>query len=279
MKPAANHIHLAVWLMALISPLAAEESWQRYDIERKREEITVEGTARFHTETADGSDFYTLAPEAGLEYGFADRHSVSVRLPYMVSFYGRSESRMRAFYAIGDIQLSYEYLKQMGHVNLFFNPEMTIPLTAANEYKTREGVLSGGAGRYTAGFAFLISGVRDPVVWTAGLRYGVGLPKEERFYTTWQPGNIQISGGATHLFNERFGGAVSLFQQINLPEISGGVFDRDGRGASISTVMRMEALILFEKDYIKLGADAYLHPVSQPVAFSFTYGHQFELKK
>jgi hypothetical protein len=41
----------------------------------------------------------------------------------------------------------------------------------------------------------------------------------------------------------------------------------------------MEALILFEKDYIKLGAEACLHPVSQPVAFSFTYGRQFELKK
>ncbi|MDR2447784.1 MAG: hypothetical protein LBD58_10960 [Treponema sp.] len=221
---------LAAWIAAAISPLRAEESYQRYDAKRKENEITVEGTARLRFETAGGEDLYTLAPEVRLEYGFARHHSASVRLPYTLSFYESPDARVRTFYAAGDIQASYEYQKQTGRVNLFFSPEATIPLTAANEYKTREGVLSGGAGRHTAGFSFSISGVRDPVVWTAGLRYGVGLPKEERFYTTWQPGNIQISGGATHLFNERFGGSVSLYQQINLPEISGGVFDRDGRG-------------------------------------------------
>jgi hypothetical protein len=279
MKAAMAYIRLAVWIVMMISPLGAEGNYQRYDMERKQSEITAEGTVRCRFETVDGEDLYTFTPEVGLEYGFARHHSVSVKLPYTASFYERSESRRRVFYAIGDIQASYEYMKQMGYVNLFFSPEMTMPLTRANEYKRREGVLSGGAGRCTAGFAFSATGVRDMVVWTLGLRYGVGLPKEERFYTTRDPGNIQISGGMTHLFNERFGGSVSLYQHINLPEISGGVFDREGRGASVATAMRVEALILFEKDYIKLGSDAYLHPLFQPVTFSFTFGHQFEIKK
>ncbi|MDR1072895.1 MAG: hypothetical protein LBL45_04380, partial [Treponema sp.] len=267
-----TYIRLAVWILTVISPLRAEENYQRYDMERKREEITVEGTVRYRTEKVGGSDLYTLAPEAGLEYGFAHHHSVSVKLPYTLSLYEHPEARNKTFYAIGDIHLSYEYMKQMGHVNLFFNPAVTMPLTTTDEYKMREGVLSTEAGRYTTGFAFSVTGARDPVVWTVGMQYGVGLPKEERFYTAWQPGNIQISGGISHLFNERFGSSVSIYQQINLPEISGGVFDREGRGISASTLAKMEALILFEKDYIKLGAEAYLHPLSQPVAFSFTYG-------
>jgi hypothetical protein len=42
--------------------------------------------------------------------------------------------------------------------------------------------------------------------------------------------------------------------------------------------MRLEGLILFEKDYIKIGVDTYLYPLNRPVTIGVTYGHQFEIK-
>jgi hypothetical protein len=137
-----------------------------------------------------------------------------------------------------------------------------------------EGILAAGAGRVTAGFSVTATGIMDPIVWNLGLRYDIGLPKQERFYTSWLPGTIQLSASLSDLVNERFGFAVGTYQQLDLPAIKNGVSDKGG--PSVTSFFRLEVFVLFEKDYVRVSMDTYASPLNQPVAFGVVYGHQFK---
>jgi hypothetical protein len=226
-------------------------------------------------EQLNGDDLYNIRLNASLEYTFHTNHTIKGTLPYALSLYNAGDARNAAYYSFGDITLSYEYLKQIKHINLFFGPQLTIPLAESNEYALREGVYAAGAGRYEAGFTFAVTGIRDPVVWTAGLDYMVGLPKKERFYTSWQPGTMQLSMSVSDLFNERFGFAIGAYQSIQLPQVNDGEWKVTD--LSVSTFCRFEFLILFENDYVRVMADASLYPLNRPFVFGLVYGHRFEL--
>ena len=57
-----------------------------------------------------------------------------------------------------------------------------------------------------AGARVSMTGIRDPIVWNGDGQYLLGLPKAERFYPSWQPGNIQVSAGFTE--SEEVGAVV-----------------------------------------------------------------------
>jgi hypothetical protein len=190
-------------------------------------------------------------------------------------FYDNQDALNRFFYYIGDIGLSYEYLKQLTHLNLFLGSFFNIPLTVSNEYAAREGVYSSWEGRYEAGLSFGMTGIRDPVVWNVGLRYTLGLPKEERYYTTWRPGTIQASAGITHLLNDRFGYSLGLSETVILPRMIGS--SMEPVGIALRTGFKLEGIILFEHDYIRVSAETYIFPLYQPVFIGITYGHNFKL--
>jgi hypothetical protein len=67
-------------------------------------------------------------------------------------------------------------------------------------------------------------------------------------------GDIQLSASLSDLVNERFGGAVGMYQLLNLPtlnignEVSAGVPSKGG--VSVSSIFRLEVFVLFEKDYV-----------------------------
>jgi hypothetical protein len=113
-----------------------------------------------------------------------------------------------------------------------------------------------------------------------GLSYDIGLPKQERFYTSWLPGNIQLSASLSDLVNERFGFAVGMYQLLNLPalnignEVSAGVPAKGG--VSVSSLFRLEVFVLFEKDYVRVSMDTYAYPLNRPMVFGVVYGHQFK---
>jgi hypothetical protein len=112
-------------------------------------------------------------------------------------------------------------------------------------------------------------------VWNAGFLWDVGLPKTERFVTSWQPGNIQISAGFSDLFNERFGFSITLAQRIDLPQVNNGKWRTEDLSAS--AVGQGEFFILFEKDYVRVSLEAGLYPLDRPFVLGFVYGHQFDL--
>ncbi|MDR2942726.1 MAG: hypothetical protein LBV17_09075 [Treponema sp.] len=180
------------------------------------------------------------------------------------------------FYAPNDISLSYGYIKQIGHYNLFFGPQISIPLGITNEYSLREGVLITGAGRYTAGGTFAITGIRDPVVWNGEIKYDIGLPKHERYGTTWLPGIIQVAFGLTDLLNDRFGFSLGLQQQTILPKILNGASTPDS--LTFTSNCQLEIFILFEHNYLRAAFSATVYPLNRPHIITITYGHVFKKK-
>jgi hypothetical protein len=268
----------------LAAPALAEEGaaaqdegtdYQRYDLVRDQDELTVEGAFNYWQEdSGDGYALRTLNFRASLEYAFATKHTVAATMPYTLALSSNPEARPAVLYAPGDLSLSYEYLKRFKHVNLFFGPQASVPLSENTEYATREGVLATGAGRFTAGFTVTATGVMDPVVWNLGLRYDVGLPKRERFTTSWLPGTMQLSASVSDLVNERFGFSVDMTQQLDLPVIRNGVPDKGG--VSIASLFRLEVFVLFEQDYVRVAMDTYAYPLNRPVVFGIVYGHQFK---
>lgn len=272
-KPAPGLLFFLFFISAGL--WAADPDYQRYDLVRESSELTAESSFHYWTEDLDGRNLHNLRFGAKLEYAFKTHHSVTLKLPYTLALLQNPEARQTVFYSFGDISLSYEYLKQFNHINLFAGPLAAIPLAENNEYARREGVFSASAGRYTLGASVSLTGIRDPVVWNAGFQYLVGLPKQERFYTSWQPGLIQFSAGFSDLINHRFGFALGITQQINLPAILG---DRwDPAGVSVSTGGKGEFFILFEKDYVRFSVETSLYPLSKPFMLGLVYGHKFDL--
>jgi hypothetical protein len=268
---------LFVVISLLLCPLAVfpqETDYQRNDLVREASELTVESGLRLWMENINTDTFYNFNLNAGIEYTRLS-HSVKAALPYAVMLYDNPDAPNRFFYYMGDINLSYEYLKQIRHLNLFLGSFAVIPLAVSNEYAAREGVYASGEGRYEAGLSFSMTGIKDPVVWDIGVRYALGLPKEERYHTTWRPGTIQTSLAITDLFNDRFGFSVGLSESVILPRMEG--MSMEPGGLALRTGLKLEALILFEHDYVRLSAEGYVFPPYQPVFVGITYGHNFKL--
>jgi hypothetical protein len=261
-------------LLRLASLFPQETDYQRNDLVREESELTVESGFLAWMEDVNSDTLYHFRLNAGIEYTLLS-HSVKAALPYSFLLYDNQDALNRFFYYMGDINLSYAYLKQLPHLNLFFGSFFNIPLAVSNEYAAREGVYASGEGHYEAGLSFSMTGVRDPVVWDMGLRYTLGLPKEERFYTTWRPGTIQASLGISDLFNDRFGFSLGLSETLALPRMIRSSMEPGG--LTMNTGVKLEAIILFEHDYLRLSAESYLFPLYQPVFVGVTYGHNFKL--
>lgn len=268
----------ALLLMALTvsaTTWAADPDYQRYDLVRESSELTLEGSFHYWTQNTGDHDLHTMRFGIQAEYTFKTNHSLTLALPYTLVGYANPDARQQTLYSFGDINISYEYLKQFTHINLFVGPLFTIPLVETNSYAAREGVFSASVGRYTAGLSGSVTGIRDPIVWNVELQYMIGLPKEEQFYTSWQPGIIQVSGGFSDLVNHRFGFALGLTQRLNLPARLDDHWDP--AGVTVSTLAKGEFFILFEKDYFRVSVETNLYPLNQPFVIGLVYGHKFDL--
>ena len=155
-----KRLPLAIALFFAVSALCAqkteaENDYQRYDLVRDENEFTVESAFSYWQENSGGNDLHNLSLRTQLEYAFAlgnaasANHTVAASLPYTLALYSNPEIQDGPFYSFGDISLSYEYLKQVNHINLFFGPRVSIPLTESGEYLSREGILTAGVGRFT----------------------------------------------------------------------------------------------------------------------------------
>jgi hypothetical protein len=267
---------LVAWFLGARA-FASDPDYQRYDLVREASELTLEASFHYWTQEIDAYNLHTLRFGASAEYVFKTNHSISLSLPYTLSVSDNPDVRQVLFYALGDISLGYEYLLQCNHLNIFAGPLVTIPLTESTEYALREGVLTSSGGRYQAGVRAALTGILDPIVWNVDLHYLIGLPKKERFYSSWQPGNIQVSAGFSHLINHQFGVALAVTERLTLPLRIEGHWDP--RGMSVSTLGKGEFFILFEKDYVRLSVETNLYPLNRPWIIGLVYGHTVDLSK
>jgi len=255
---------------------AEETNFQRLDLVREENKLKLEGIFSYYMQNISGFDRYTFLPQLGIEYIFKN-HAVRSTLPYTISLLNNKDARRQVFYGFGDLTLNYEYLKQIRNLNLFFGGSWGIPLSETNEYKTREGILATGTGRHNLGLNVGITGIKDPVVWNAGLKYTFGLPKEERFFWSFEPANIQANAGITTMFNDTFGLSFNLLQTIRFPQVKDGIAKTEE--LRTSTIFRPEALILSEDWYVRISLDIYGYPLNMPFIVTLSYGYSFEFPK
>jgi hypothetical protein len=240
-------------------------------------ELRIEAQLKYWFEDIADKTLYSIMPLISTEFNFLKHHSIKASAAYTFSFYDNHEARQNIFYAPNDISLSYEYIKQIGHYNFYFGPQFSMPLGITNEYSLREGILITGAGRYMAGGTFAVTGVRDPVVWSGEIKYDIGLPKQERYGTTWLPGIIQVTFGVTDLLNDMFGFSLGLQQQVILPKILNGASVPDS--LTFASNCQLEIFVLFERYYLRAAFTASAYPLNRPHIFTVTYGHVFKKKK
>jgi len=213
---------LAITLIVASFSLYAEEpDYQRFDLVLDKNKLTLEGSLSYYAQNIADHDMYVFKPQLAIEYLFK-KHGLRAEMPYILRAYNNLDVRRQFFYSFGDITLYYDYLKQIRHINLFFGGFWSIPLSENNEYMNREGIISGGSGRHELGTKFTITGIKDPMLWTADFQYSIGFPKKERYYWSWEPGNIQANAGMISMFNDTFGFSLNIIQNIRLPQINDG---------------------------------------------------------
>jgi len=260
--------------LQLYSQTENGKDYQRYDLVIEELELRTEGQLRYWFENVEDKTLFSIMPLCSAEFIFMKHHSIKAVTAYTFSFYDNHEARKNIFYAPNDINLSYEYNKQIKHYNLYFGPQVSIPLGITNEYSVREGILIAGAGRYTAGGTFAITGVRDPVVWNGEIKYDIGLPKHERYGTTWLPGILHVTFGFTDLVNDMFGFSFGLQQQIVFPKILNDTPVPDSLSFTVNG--QLEIFVLFEHDYFRAAFIAAAYPLNRPHILTITYGHVFK---
>lgn len=267
---------VALTLSAFCVIYAEEGEFQRLELLRDKNQLTLEGFFSYYAQNVSDFDLYAFRPQFAVEYTLKN-HGFRADLPYALAAYNNQEARRQLYYGFEDLALSYEYLKQINHLNLFFGGFWNIPLSENNEYISREGILPTGSGRHNLGLTFSVTGIKDPVVWSASFRYGVGLPKEERHYWTWEPGNMQANVGMTAMFNETFGFSLNLIQSVSLPPLKDGRAEREE--LRTSTVFRPAFMILSEDWYVRINLDIPAYPIPSPFVLTVLYGYSFEFPK
>jgi hypothetical protein len=259
---------LSIFLISVVS-IANGEAFQRYEIKRNAEQVLLEGELRYYALSLYEYEAYTLRPQIGVEYT-TNQHSFKVVLPYALTIYNNPQVEKRTYYGFEDIFLSYDYMKKVHNINFFFGGFWGIPLP-----QEKENLFTFGSGRHNVGLKFSLTGVRDPVVWNIGAQYGIGLPKDEGNYSSWDPGNIQVNMGITTLFNERFGLSLNLYQTVILPRVNNG--NMKVEDLKVAILLLPEVLLMNENWYMRIGFDIYGYPMNIPVTVTITYGYTFDI--
>jgi hypothetical protein len=167
------------------------------------------------------------------------------------------------------VRVSYDYLKQIGQLNLFLGGFGSIAIPEYEEEIVR---------RHNVGLRVGLSGVKDPIVWNTGLEYAVGLPKEERGVQTWEPGNMQGNVGIISLFNSTFGFGLSFIQSVRLAPFRGS--DRNREETRTASVFRPEVLIIpHDNWYVRFNIDIYAYPITSPAVFTVLLGVNADFPK
>jgi hypothetical protein len=237
-----------------------------------KNELTIETGVIWYNVTMAEYYNYFVNPFIAVDYVFEKKHTVAITIPYSFYFIGINKIEKKFYHSGGDLQVSYDYRKQIKLFDTFFGSFLEIPLNVSSEKANQDNEYSISSGRFNLGFSYRISGVRDPIVWTLDMKYWMGLPHNEDFYSSWQPAHIQLSGSILLFENDIFGGSVTLYQNFDFPQINDGKSNADD--FFMSTLINCDAFMSFDKDYFIVRYGFYALPSVQPYV-GIIYGHHF----
>lgn len=209
-----------VWFVALVCvhPVWDQVSGhQRLGVESKTPwEVDFELAAR-------------LSPVGYYDYGLPDlatslsigmlldkRWSASISVPVKVSAWPGSGVPTCAI--PGDLTASIGWTASHGDGRAGGSLNLTLPSGLWQGNQEVPGSVAGGSGRWTLGLSGGGSRIIDPLVLSGYLSWSIGLAREERWGSSWRPGDFSMVLSVTEAFNEHVSCTLSLSQYASLPE-------------------------------------------------------------
>jgi hypothetical protein len=154
--------------------------------------------------------------------------TASAYLPLAAEFAVGDDARRPAAAGLGDIELAAGWTGRVSDTRLSASVRGSAPTGEWNPYAAAEGALVPGSGRWTVGAALSASRILDPVVLGAALSYDLGLPRADRFSTSWRPGDFSLSLSVSEVLNDSVGYTLKAVQSASLPEVRDGAYLLDG---------------------------------------------------
>ena len=224
-------VTLIAFLMAMGSTIsigAQTSGHQRIGVERKTDwEFGFELGNGMTYEVYDSSDYFTVDSYASIDMVIVKSWTASFYAPLSANLVIGDDVWKAAMVGLGDIELSAGWTNRIADTRVSASLRTTVPTGEWNPYAAAEGVLTPGSGRWSVGMALSVSRIIDPVVLGAAFAWDVGLPRAERFSTTWRPGDMSFSLSVTEVLNDRVGYSLKALQSASLPELRNDGYSLD----------------------------------------------------
>jgi len=268
-------------VMAMAIPLAAvgqATEHQRIGVEKQTAwELTVESGTALRAYAVGELDAFLVEAYAALELLLSRTWSMSATMPLSARVLAGSDVSSPAASGIGDASLSLGWTGRAGDSRLGITATVVGPTGAWEPYEVPGGPLATGSGRWSAGLSVSAARILDPVVLGLNLGYTAGLPRAERFGTSWEPGTVSLGLGVTEVLNDSVGYSIRLGQSLVLPTVVDGVADIDGLSYGVKA--SLELFVTKDDFTARIGFTKGLGTDAGPGTVSLTLSYRFEPRK
>jgi hypothetical protein len=171
------------------------------------------------SEPYNSVDYFIVESYASVDMTLAKSWTASFYAPLSSRFVIGDGVRNAVTAGLGDFEFSAGWMGRIADSRVAASLRATAPIGQWSDYASAEGILVPGSGRWFVGTALSASMILDPVVLGAAFAYDVGLPRAERFATTWRPGDMSLSLSLTEVLNDKVGYTLKAMQSASLPEL------------------------------------------------------------
>ncbi len=166
----------------------------------------------------DSFDYLSVDSYASVDLLVLKRWTTSLYVPVLTQFTIGDDARKAVMAGVGDLELAAGWTGRIADMRVSASLKVAAPTGQWSDYAMAEGILAPGSGRWSIGTALSASMILDPVVLGATFAYDIGLPRTERFSTSWRPGNMSLSLSVTEVLNDAVGYTLKAVQSASLPE-------------------------------------------------------------
>lgn len=222
------------------------------------------------------SSLTTYETQAGTLYDLDEQVSMDFVLQKTWSFSATVPMRVNVLYDlyktplsmdIGDIDVSLGYTGRIKDIRCSLRTSILLP--TGNAYAIPEGAMVTGGGRWCLGVNASASFILDPVLLGIGFGYQLGLPRKERFGSSWNPGDFTIGLSVAEVLNDAMGYSLRLTQTLSIPTSHEGV--SLGKGLDYQAGGAVEFFFSKKNWSVRVGFSKSITSILQPASVSLSY--------
>ncbi|MFP4363587.1 MAG: hypothetical protein ACLFR1_06930 [Spirochaetia bacterium] len=205
---------------------------------------------------------YNLGQSFSVTFQYNSTWFLGCTFPLEFQLVSSREARVPLLWAFGDPSISLGWSERFGDTRMSLSGRARFPLSEWNHYAEAEGYLVPGSGRFFLGISAGVSRILDPVLIRGDLAYDIGLPRKERFGTSWVPGIIALAASVTEVLNDSIGYTISLRQGITFPSVTNGNWKIDD--LSYTATAGLQVFWALEDSRFTLGFSQSLTRIFEP---------------